>query len=394
MNDLVSTSLLGWITDANLKAIFGAIIVLILISFVALGVDYLIRKTIIYFLNLKLKHSNSRFARLISDYHVLNSTALLVSGLVFVFGSFMLVVNGNSLSLKIAKTVLISANLFNLYILTFSLNRFIFALHDYYQLTSKRNDKSSWHSYIKIVSFFTWIIMAVLAAAYIFDQPPVTVITGLGALSAIVLLIFRDTILGIVASLQANATSMVRVGDWISIPKYNLEGTVEEISINSVRLRNFDNSVTTLPTYTLTTEAVKNWEYMSYSEGRRFRQEICLDPQSIHFVSPSLLTNLRTSYPNFIHQIESEQPNWQDLTNLSLFRLFLLNLLKSNPNLNQEYANAVRVNPLLNYGLPLEITGFTFETSSAGHEHLKSLVIEQAYAAMSLFELKPNQITT
>ena len=79
--------------------------------------------------------------------------------------------------------------------------------------------------------------MAVLAAAYIFDQPPVTVITGLGALSAIVLLIFRDTILGIVASLQANATSMVRVGDWISIPKYNLEGTVEEISINSVNHR-------------------------------------------------------------------------------------------------------------------------------------------------------------
>lgn len=393
MNDLVSTSLLGWINDANLKAIFGAIIILLMISLVALGVDYLVRKTVINFLNMKLKYSRSRFGKLISDYHVLNSSALLMSGLVFVFGSFLFVISGNALSVKIAKLVLIGANLFNLYILTFSINRFIFALHDYYQLTSNRDDKSSWHSYIKIVSFFTWIVMTVLAASYIFDQSPTTIITGLGALSAIVLLIFRDTILGIVASLQANATSMVRVGDWISIPKYNIEGNVEEISINSVRLRNFDNTVTTLPTYTLTTEAVKNWEYMSYSEGRRFRQEICFDPQSIHLASNALFTKLRNLYPEFMGQIENEHSIWQELSNLSLFRIFLLTNLRNNPNINQEYSNAVRVNPLNNNGLPLEITGFTFETSSAGHEHIKSLFIEQAYAALNDFELKPSQST-
>lgn len=304
MNDLVSTSLLGWVTDASLKTIFSSIIILILIGLVALGVDYLIRKTIISFFNTKLKYSNSRFGQLISDHHVLNSGALLILGLVFVFGSFILVVNSNALSLKIAKTILIFANLFNLYVLTFTINRFIFALHDFYQLTSTRNNKSSWQSYIKIISFFTWIFMAVLAAAYILDQPPVTIITGLGALSAIILLIFRDTILGIVASLQANATSMVRVGDWISIPKYNIEGIVEDISINSIRIGNFDNSVTTLPTYTLTTEAVKNWEYMSESDGRRFRQEICFDPQSIVFINNSLFTKLRTNYPQFTTKIE------------------------------------------------------------------------------------------
>lgn len=390
MPDMVSNSFLGWVTDANLKVIFSSIIIFSLITAVAVGVDYLIRKTIIYALNRKLHFSKLKLLQLIEEHHVLDSLALLVFGLVFVFGSFLLAEDNKALTLSIANFTLKAANLFNLYILTVSLNRFISALHEYYQSTSKRDDKSSWHSYIKIISFFSWLAVAILAIAYIYGQPPASILTGLGALSAIILLIFRDTFLGIVASIQANATSMVRIGDSIIIKKHDIEGTVEEISINSVRIRNFDNSVTTLPTYALTTEAVQNMEYINYSEGKRFKQAIAIAPDSVKFISNELIDTIANKYSDFYDNLDAT--DLTQATNLSLLRTLIQYILQSHPFLNQSYTNIAKINATASDGVAIEITGYTLETSSLEHEEIKASIIGLTYAMLAEFELRAREI--
>lgn len=392
MPDMVSNSFLGWVTDANLKIIFSSIIIFFLITAVAVGVDYLIRKTIIYALNRKLHFSKLKLLQLIEEHHVLDSLALLVFGLVFVFGSFLLVEGNKALTLSIANFTLKAANLFNLYILTVSLNRFISALHEYYQSTSERDDKSSWHSYIKIISFFSWLGVAILAIAYIYGQPPASILTGLGALSAIILLIFRDTFLGIVASIQANATSMVRIGDSIIIKKYDVEGIVEEISIHSVRIRNLDNSVTTLPTYTLTTEAVQNMEYVTYSEGKRFKQAIALAPESIKFVRHELINKIGSKYPDFYSNLGLNQADLAQTTNLSLLRIFIQDTLQNHSALNQSYTNIAKINSDASRGISIEVTGFTLDTNSIAHEEIKASIVEFTYALLAEFELRAREI--
>ncbi len=390
MPDMVSNSFLGWVTDANLKVIFSSIIIFSLITAVAVGVDYLIRKTIIYALNRKLHFSKLKLLQLIEEHHVLDSLALLVFGLVFVFGSFLLAEDNKALTLSIANLTLKAANLFNLYILTVSLNRFISALHEYYQSTSKRDDKSSWHSYIKIISFFSWLAVAILAIAYIYGQPPASILTGLGALSAIILLIFRDTFLGIVASIQANATSMVRIGDSIIIKKHDIEGTVEEISINSVRIRNFDNSVTTLPTYALTTEAVQNMEYINYSEGKRFKQAIAIAADSVKFISNELIDATANKYSDFYDNLDAT--DFAQVTNLSLLRMLIQYILQNHPCLNQSYTNVAKINATTSDGVAIEITGYTLETNSLEHEEIKASIIGLSYAMLAEFELRAREI--
>ncbi|AUR51722.1 mechanosensitive ion channel family protein [Aquella oligotrophica] len=365
MTDLVSYSLIGWITDRNLKIIFGSLIIIILITAVAIGVDFLIRKTLLSYVNHSLAKSRYLFLRLFVEYHVLNSAALLIFGLVFVFGSFLLVDNNNPLSLSIATVVLKSANLFNLYILTLSINRIIFALHDYYQQVSKRDDKSTWHSYIKIFSFFTWLLVTILAIAYIFGQSPTTILTGLGALSAIVLLIFRDTFLGIVASIQANASSMVRVGDWITIDKLDIDGVIEDISINIVRIRNSDNTISTTPTHNLTSYTVKNWEYMFNSGGRKFKQIIFISTESIKFNESTTDTNLG-SYRKHINEY-----------------------LKNNQALNHEFKYQIILKGVTSFGVELEISAFTKATSGIKHEEVKAQITAYSLASLAQFQLKP-----
>lgn len=389
MNEFFNHSFLSWVNGINLKVIFVLFIKLALIGLIAFIIDFVIRRTIIRFLNSMLSKSRYPLLQLFEEFHVFDSLALMIVGFFFILGSFTLDNDGSKLGIAVSLVVLKTANLFNLYILTVSINRMIFAVHEYYQRISSRDDKASWYSYIKIVSFISWLGAFILAIAYIFGRPPVAIVTGLGALSAVILLVFKDTFLGIVSSIQANASSTVRVGDLISISKYNIEGTVEDISINSVKIRNGDNTITSLPTYILTTEAITNLEHMHYVQARRFRYDILLDTESIVFINNESYTELIRLYPVLDRLLKQEQLNIKELTNLSLYRLFLVEYLKEHLRLNQKYTNLVKVlNAPVTGGISLQINAFTLDTSSSSHERVKAQIIEFAYANLHVFKLK------
>jgi miniconductance mechanosensitive channel len=383
MQDMISASFLSWITDTNLKLIFSEVIILILIALVAKGVDYLIRNLFLTLLNNWLSNSRFRFVKLIVRYRVFNALFYIVSGLVFVLGSFILVKNNQPLTVVIATTTLKFANLFNLFILTLTFNRIIHALHDYYESSRRDITQHPIHSYVKVITFCAWLMTTILAASYILNRAPLDVITGIGAISAFFLLIFRDTFLGIVASIQANALSIVRIGDWVTIDKYKVDGVVTDISITNVKLQNWDNTVTTIPTYALTAEAVQNWSYMSMSGGRRIKESILIATDSICFVDMHMIKRLSVKYPLLSQYIDG-----QNITNLGLFRKFLLNYLILDGRFNSKYVIDVRNQTPTPYGLPIEIYAFTNDVTSIGHSDIKSEIFEYICATLPDFNLQ------
>lgn len=391
MQDMISASFLSWITDTNLKVIFSEIIILALIALVAKGVDYLLRTILLTQLNNWLSNSRVRLLRLIVVHKVFNSLAYIIFGLVFVLGSFILVKNGQPVTIKIATATLKFANLFNLFFLTLTFNRIIHVLHDYYESSRRDAVQHPIHSYVKVITFCAWLLTTVLAVSYVLDRSPLDIITGIGAISAFFLLIFRDTFLGIVASIQANALSIVRIGDWVTIDKYKADGVVTDISITNVKLKNWDNTMTTIPTYALTAEAVQNWNYMSSSGGRRIKESIFIDMETIRFVDASLLGKLGQKYL-FLSDYVKNCQQVNSLTNLALFRHLLMNKIANDNRFNMQYTINVRNLAPTPNGLPLEIYAFTNDVTSTGHSEVKSEIFEYICATLPDFNLKVSAV--
>lgn len=384
MEEMISASLLSWVTDANLKAIFSSTIIIILIGIVASGIDFLISNLLITQLNSYFAKSRSYLLQLVVKKYLLNSIAKITIGFVFVFGSFLLAQGAAPVSVSIATIVLKLANIFNICILTLCFNKIISIYHDYYEFKLHHNNRPI-ESYVKVVNFFAWIITAILIVSYVFDRTPVTILTGIGAVSAFVLLIFKDTFLGIVASVQASATSLVKIGDWIVIDKYNIDGEIFDISINSVKIQNTDNSISTIPTYALTTEAVKNMQPMLSSGARRFKELLYLDVASVKILNRNQVNALIQRYPlatNNKLDLDSKT-----ITNLTIFRSYIKFFLSQYEKINQDYTHCVNTLAPTSNGVPIEIYAYTTGVSYAAHSESKSEVIEYIVAILDDFEL-------
>lgn len=384
MEEMISISLLSWVTDSNLKIIFSSIILIVMITIVASGIDFLLNSLLITQINKYLANSKSFLLQLVSKRSFLNSLSRLSIGLVYVFGSFLLAKNTSSISVLIATIVLKAGNIFNICILNICFNKCISIYHDYYEHKLHHNNRPI-DSYIKVINFFSWIITTVLIISYIFSRSPAAILTGIGAVSAFILLIFKDTFLGIVASIQASATSLVKIGDWIVIDKYNIEGEVISISINSVKIKNSDNTITSVPTYVLTIEAVKNMQPMIKSGGRRFVEEIYLSPESVKMVQNDLYISLTQKYPE-LKKVESE-----NVTNLTLLRNHILYYLENHEKLNHKYTTYVNTLAPSVSGIPLEIYAFTNGVTAVIHYNVKSEIIEYILAVLSDFKILPAQ---
>ena len=203
----------------------------------------------------------------------------------------------------------------------------------------------------------------------IVDRSPLLIVSGLTAIAAVLLLIFRDTILGFVAGIQIAANRMFNTGDWIAMPKYEVDGEILEIGLTNVKVQNWDNTISTLPTYSLTTEAVKNWRGMQESGGRRIKRAIYIDVHSIKLVrqrharalfqvfviSTNILTRRKTSFAPITEIMsidESDLLNSRRLTNIGTFRAYLEAYLRKHPDINQELTLMVRQLPPNELGLP------------------------------------------
>lgn len=261
--------------------------------------------------------------------------------------------------------------------------------------------------FIQVAKLILIILAVLLVVANLLDKSPLILVSGLGAVTAILLLVFRDTILGFVAGIQIAANRMVNTGDWIELPKYGADGEVLEVGLTTVKVRNWDNTVSTVPTYTLITDSVKNWRGMSESGGRRIKRSILIDVQSIHFCDESMLEkykkiryireyiDLKVEELQAFHSQQnidqSDLVNARRLTNLGTLRAYMLAYLRHHPKVNQDMTLMVRQLPATEVGLPLEIYCFSADKSWVNYEGIQADIFDHLFAMLPIFDLRAYQ---
>jgi miniconductance mechanosensitive channel len=261
--------------------------------------------------------------------------------------------------------------------------------------------------FIQVAKLFVVIIAGLLIISNLMDKSPLLLLSGLGAVTAILLLLFRDTILGFVAGIQIAANRMVNTGDWIEMPKYGADGDVLQVGLTTVKVQNFDKTISTIPTYALISEPVKNWRGMSESDGRRIKRSLYIDINSIHFCDQDMLNEFsKIRYiKNYIQSkleklqlFHSEQHidtadliNSRRLTNIGTLRAYMQAYLENHQDINQNMTLMVRQRPPTELGIPLEIYCFSADKNWVHYEGIQSDIFDHFLAILPAFKLRAYQ---
>ena len=259
-------------------------------------------------------------------------------------------------------------------------------------------------SYVQVVKIILYAIGFIILFSILTGQKPGVILGGLGAASAILMLIFKDTILGFVASMQVTANDMVRIGDWITMPKYGADGDVIQITLTTVKIRNFDKTITTIPPYSLVSDSFQNWRGMVETGGRRVKRSIYVKQSSIRFLSDEEVKELLKvqavnqyistrsqeieAYNQSVGADKSLALNGRNLTNMGLFREYIKNWLSLHPDVHKEMLLLVRQLQPTSKGLPLELYFFTATTEWERYEDITSDVFDHVTAAARFFDLE------
>ena len=315
------------------------------------------------------------------------------------------IVPGISESLE--KLAMNLASAYMIVIITITLVAALNALNDIYEANPEAR-KRPIKGFVQLLQLALMILGALLFIASLLDQSPVILLSGFGAMTAVLLLIFKDTLLSLVASVQLTAQDLVRVGDWIEVPQFGADGDVVDVELHTVRVQNWDKTITTIPTHRLISDSFKNWRGMSVSGGRRIKRALNLDASSIHFLSDeeitrckrfALLTDYLTDKEGELDQHNSKllaggsaeiDPgvNRRRLTNIGTFRAYVWRYLKQHPRIRQDMTLLVRPLPPGAQGVPIEIYCFTSTTEWAAYEDIQADIFDHVLAIVEEFGLR------
>lgn len=259
-------------------------------------------------------------------------------------------------------------------------------------------------SYLQVINIFMFFIAGIIIFSMVTGKSPWAFLGALGAASAILMLVFKDTILGFVASIQVSTNDMVRVGDWIEMPKYGADGDVIEINLNTVKVQNWDKTITTIPTYYLITDSFKNWRGMQNAGGRRIKRAINVKISSIRYLTSDEIDRLKKiqllkpyieerqeEIDRYNEQTQADRTmpvNGRNMTNVGLFRQYINRYTQSHPQIRQDMTLLVRQLQPTEHGLPIELYMFTADTRWAIYEGIMSDIFDHLLAAIKYFELE------
>lgn len=258
--------------------------------------------------------------------------------------------------------------------------------------------------FLQIVKIISYVIGVIVIISVLIDRSPWLMISGIGAASAVLILVFQNSLLGFVAGIQLSANDMVGLGDWIEMPKYGADGSVIDITLHTVKVQNWDKTITTIPTHALISESFKNWKGMHASGGRRIKRSIYIDMTSIKFCNEEMLERFRKiqyiqeyldkkkaeiEEYNAAHNIdESSIVNGRHLTNIGTFRAYIVQYLKNHPKLHKGMIQMVRQLQPTEHGLPIEIYAFTNDTAWVNYEAIQSDIFDHILAVVPEFDLR------
>ena len=383
-------------TIASYLGLLVNLVILFLISYII----YLIfRFILVTIMAIVAKKTKTKF----DDLLVSNQTAKYISHLIpliYIYKSVPIILEDfNSWESIFGKLVGIYIILLVLWIIRTVFN----ALRDHLKTIPTYSDKPI-DSYIQVIMIVLWMMGFTAIISKLFEIQIRDLLTTFGAISAIILLIFRDTILGFVASIQVSVNDMVRIGDWITMDKFGADGDVIEINLATVKVRNFDNTTTTIPTYSLISDSFRNWRGMLNADGRRIKRHILIKSSSIRFIKDEELEELKkiqliktyiekkqadiNKYNSQYNVDKSLSVNGRNLTNFGLFRKYLTNYLENYPSLNKDMILLCRHLQPTAQGIPLEIYAFTSDKRFENYEYIMSDIFDHILASVVYFDLQ------
>ena len=377
------------------------LIMVVFIALVCMLANFLTKKivlkTIIHIIN------NNRYTwdNIILEKRVFHKLSHLVPAIIIyssasIFPSFQTLIEKLAIIYMIIVTIMVFSALLNA----------VEAIYRTFEISKIRPIKG----YIQVAKILLYIIATILVISSLIGQNPLIILSGFGALSAVLMLVFKDSILGLVAGIQLSSNDMVRVGDWIEMPKYDANGDVIDITLNTVKVMNFDKTITMIPSYALISDSFKNWRGMQASGGRRIKRSINIDISSISFCTEEMIEELQkihylTDYVttrldeiniyNMEHQINTESKvNGRQLTNIGVFREYIHQYLRNHPKIHKDMTLIVRQLAPGDNGLPLEIYAFSNDTNWAVYESVQADIFDHIFAVAPTFGLRPFQNPT
>ena len=261
-------------------------------------------------------------------------------------------------------------------------------------VSSERFKDRSLKGIFQVFQMLMVFIGILVMIAVMIDESIGTLIAGLGASAAILTLIFKDSFVGLIAGIQLSYNDMLRPGDWITVPGKNIDGDVLEVTLNTVKVRNFDNTITTIPPIALMNDSFQNWRGMSESNGRRIKRAIEIDMYCIEFAREELIAQLSKKYKaiaDYVANRSSKDKERGDITNIKLFRVYIESYIRNNSDTAKDATKMVRYLEPSSEGLPFEIYFFSANKDWVYYENFASDVMDHIIAVMSDFELKPYQ---
>ena len=403
MNELIST----WLSEQGLSSEYLAsstTAVGIGLIFLLASLSYYIAKyQVLSVMNKVIVNSKNTWDDALMEHGVLSRMALLLPFLLILFLTPLILEDS-----RIASTLLI---LLSKVLLTFQIARCISAIlnvsRSIYQESAKQRFLPL-NAIIQIIKLALYLVASIIIVSLVIDRSPVYLLSGLGALTAVLLLVFQDTIKGLVASIQISANRMVVAGDWVELPKYGADGDVLEIGLSTVKIENFDKTITTVPTYALISDSFKNWRNMYHTGARRIKRTVIIDLASIDFCSAEKINQLANAHllQDYLSEKKqelalSEQNNKSDditqsftslnnrqLTNIGTFRAYITKYLQQNSHVRNDLTCMVRQLTATQTGLPLEIYCFADTTDWQAYETIQADIFDHLFAIAPQFDLR------
>ncbi|TXG39727.1 mechanosensitive ion channel family protein [Seonamhaeicola maritimus] len=393
-NELVDLNVAD--TTAQYLNMLGLLLGLLIIVFI---VDFLIRKILLQAFTKFAEVSKSNFDDLLVKNKVPRNVAHIIPLLIAIEFVPDIFSDFPDFEIMVEKGFKVFAIILTLWVVRSLLN----TVKDFLKTLPSLKDKPV-DSYIQVFMIFAWVAGIMSAIAILTGIPFLTFLTGLGAASAVIILVFKDTILGFVASIQVSINDMVRIGDWITFEKFGADGDVIEITLATVKVQNWDKTITTIPTYALISESFKNWRGMTSSDGRRIKRSLSIKMESVKYLNSEEVDKLKKIHLieaylnarqkdintfNTNNKVNKEVSlNGRNLTNIGVFRKYVQEYIENHSAINKDMTIMVRQLAPSSQGLPIEIYAFSSDKRWVNYEYIMADIFDHVIAATPYFDLE------
>jgi miniconductance mechanosensitive channel len=383
--------------ETNMPAWMAIVVGVVLVVVIASITDIVAKRLLIRGVARFTRNTSTDWDDYLVSHRVLHRLAQLPPALVVYYG-FSVVPGLPAALVTIGRNV---AMAYSVLIVALAISALLTAANEIYEQLPVAKDRPL-KGFVQLAKIGIFVVSGVLIVAILIERSPVLLLSGLGAMTAVLMLIFKDTILSLVASIQLATLDMVRVGDWIEMPSCGADGDVIDIALHTVKVQNWDKTITTVPTHKLIAESFKNWRGMSESGGRRIKRSLFIDVSSIRFLDEAEVENFKrfallreyvenkedelTRYNEKVGDTSNE--NLRRLTNLGTFRAYVLSFLRNHPSIHQDLTLLVRQLQPGPHGLPLEIYAFTNVTDWNSYEAIQADIFDHLLAIIDEFGLR------